>query len=130
MKTILICGSRNWDDKETILQVFLDFNEKVKIMHGGAVGADSLAGEIAKELDFEEIIFYPDWNKYGKAAGIKRNIQMLQEKPDEVIAFWDGQSRGTKHTTNLATKMDIPVTIWYNYREYETTDDILYREII
>ena len=124
MKTILVCGSRDWTDKDIILEALPFAIEKIKIIHGGAKGADSLAGEIAQELGFEVVVFYPDWKKYGKAAGFKRNIQMLQENPDEVIAFWDGQSRGTKHTIDSDKKRNIPVTIWYEY------DDILDREIL
>lgn len=124
MKTILVCGSRDWIDKDIIREALPFAIEKIKIIHGGAKGADRLAGEIAKELGFEVVIFYPDWTKYGKAAGFKRNIQMLQENPDEVIAFWDGQSRGTKHTIDSAKKMNIPVTIWYDY------DDTLARETL
>lgn len=124
MKTILVCGSRDWTDKDIIREALPFAIEKIKIIHGGAKGADSLAGEIAKELGFEVVIFYPDWKKYGKAAGLRRNLQMLQENPYEVIAFWDGQSRGTKHTIDEAKKRNILVTIWY---DYDTTLD---REIL
>ncbi len=36
---------------------------------------------------------------------------MLESKPDLVLAFWDGQSRGTKHTITEARRRNIPVVL-------------------
>ncbi len=122
MKTILVCGSREWTDKESIRRVLFEeaSQRTILIIHGGARGADRLAGEIAKEQGFHVKVFYPDWEKYGKSAGFVRNKEMLVEgKPDEVIAFWDGKSRGTMHTINLAQGMNIPTTII----EHDALDD-------
>ena len=55
--------------------------------------------------------FPADWDTYGKQAGFIRNIQMLDEKPDLVIAFQKNASRGTQHTINEARKRGIPVEV-------------------
>ena len=34
-------------------------------------------------------------NRYGRGAPLKRNLQII-DYADCVLAFWDGQSRGTK----------------------------------
>lgn len=78
------------------------------ILHGGARGADRLADIIARALGFEVEVYPADWT-LGKYAGILRNLEMLDSKPDLVIAFWDGSSRGTKHTMDAAFKRGIPV---------------------
>jgi hypothetical protein len=36
---------------------------------------------------------------------------MLDEKPDLVIAYWNGKSNGTAHTISEARKRGIPVEV-------------------
>jgi hypothetical protein len=68
------------------------------VIHGGAGGADRMAGSLAVKLGLGTPIVYPaKWREQGRAAGHIRNRLMLdQEQPDLVIAFWDGESPGTK----------------------------------
>lgn len=50
-------------------------------------------------------MFVADWKRYGKAAGPIRNSQMLEYVKQEnplVVAFWDGESHGTRDTINKA----------------------------
>lgn len=72
--------------------------EGTLIVHGGAPGADRMAGSLALKLGLCTPIVYPaDWRLYGPSAGAIRNRLMLDvEKPDLVIAFWDGESPGTR----------------------------------
>ncbi len=77
------------------------------IISGGAPGADTLAEVAAAELNLETTIFPADWERYGRSAGPKRNLQMLDTEPDLVIAFAGG--RGTAHTVRHALKRGIPV---------------------
>lgn len=62
-------------------------------------GVDKLAREWAREKEIEIRMFYADWNKYGPAAGPKRNKQMAEYVGKEgfLIAIWDGKSKGTKN---------------------------------
>lgn len=69
------------------------------------------ADYVAQELGLLVKRFKPDWERFGKRAGIERNLQMLNEKPDRVIAFWDGVSPGTRHTITEARNRGIPVEI-------------------
>lgn len=112
---ILVCGSRHFYDWRLLENILYELNkeEPIKcIIHGGAAGTDSLAGQYAK-YQYHEVEVYPaDWGKYGKAAGPIRNKQMLDEgKPDLVIAFWDGKSPGTRNMIEQATKANIPVKV-------------------
>jgi YspA, cpYpsA-related SLOG family len=114
---VLVCGSRTWTDWAAVRRAVFDESlilpwDANTIIHGGAIGADSIAGCIAKELGCKIELYLPDWEKYGKSAGIYRNQQMvLDGKPDKVIAFWDGVSRGTKHMVSFAAVHNIPVQI-------------------
>ena len=91
---------------------------KIKtLIHGGAVGADLLAAhsvekynkELQESFDIDKMItieeFPANWKKYGKSAGIIRNIDMLQNgDPDIVIGFPGG--RGTAHMLDISQKAD------------------------
>jgi hypothetical protein len=121
---ILICGSRTFNDSRAIEEQLGTFEgiEGITIIHGGARGADSLAGNIAKKLGWKQLVFLPDWDLHGKCAGIVRNDLMLDQQPDLVMAFWDGKSRGTQHTIREATKRKIKVIIHYDKRNFNQSD--------
>ena len=80
-----------------------DMAAPTEIVSGGAAGADSLGQRYASEMGLEFTGFLPEWDKHGKSAGFRRNVQIV-DYADKVIAFWDGISRGTKHTIGLAEK--------------------------
>lgn len=111
---ILVCGGRDWSNR-TLTDGVLDgfrqqYHEKGKpivIVEGGAQGADTLAKEYAikHDIPFEE--YRAEWNKYGRAAGPKRNTDMLNSGIDVVVAFPGG--RGTHDTIRKAEKIGIRV---------------------
>lgn len=111
---IAIVGSRSFSDYN-IAKSYLDKKLKdiniSKIISGGAIGADTIANAYAKErnINFQE---YPaDWDKYGKSAGIRRNL-VMSDVCNVLIAFWDGESRGTEHMINVcSSKKHIKVII-------------------
>ena len=65
-----------------------------------APGVDTLAVRWANYHGYPLKEFPADWNKYGKAAGYRRNVEMA-EYADLLIAFWDGKSPGTKHMIDI-----------------------------
>jgi hypothetical protein len=81
-----------------------------KIVSGGAIGTDKLGEKFAEDNNIETEIYLPNWNKFGKKAGYIRN-KLIIENCDEVIAFWNGKSPGTKLTIDIAKKLNIPVHI-------------------
>lgn len=106
---IAVVGSRSFDDYELLankLRQCLPF----VLVSGAASGADNLSEKFADEHNLRKIIFPAEWDKYGKRAGFIRN-KMIVENADLVIAFWDGVSKGTKNTINLAKKNDVPVYV-------------------
>jgi hypothetical protein len=65
------------------------------IIHGGAPGADAMAGEFANVSNIREVVFQADWKKYGRRAGPLRNQRMIDEgNPDLVVAFPGGRGTG------------------------------------
>lgn len=105
---VLCCGSRNWSDwtviKLTLYRMMLAVGF-FRVLHGGARGADSISGGAAQQLNLDVDVVRPDWSRYGTAAGFIRNVTMLERRPDYVIAFWDGRSRGTLHTIQKAVNV-------------------------
>lgn len=111
---VLVCGDRNWVEYDKIRRrLELLPKEDTIIIHGAARGADTIAGIVGYQLNFKVKQFTAQWLKYGKAAGAIRNKEMLDQKPDLVIAFHSNldQSKGTKNCINEAKRRGIPVEI-------------------
>jgi hypothetical protein len=110
---VLVCGSRNWFDRNVIFRRLSQLSKDTVVLEGEASGADSLARDVAIALSLEVRRFPADWEKYGRAAGPIRNREMLDEKPDLVIAFHSDlwKSRGTADTVREAKKRGIPVEV-------------------
>lgn len=83
------------------------------LIHGKARGADSIAAAAAERIGMRVTAVPADWEAHGKRAGILRNILMLEEwEPDVVVAFWNGNSPGTRHMIETSKKRDLPVRVW------------------
>ena len=104
---IAIIGSRN---------IFVDNlgqylpENTTEIVSGGANGVDSCAEEYAESNKIKLKEFLPEYEKFGKGAPLKRNIQII-EYADEILAFWDGKSRGTKFVIDTCKKIGKKITV-------------------
>lgn len=114
---VLVTGDRNWNDFDYItatLSAMRQTHGLTEICHGAARGADTLAGQAAKNLGIPSTEFPANWKKHGRAAGPLRNKEMLDQfKPDLVVAFHSNikDSKGTKNCVLEARKRDIPVLL-------------------
>jgi YspA, cpYpsA-related SLOG family len=108
---VVVCGSRGWEDRTAIAARIGILPAKSTIVHGGAKGADEIAARAAVLFGHEVEPHFPDWNMYGKKAGYVRNRRMIETAPDLVLAFWDGDSPGTRQMIGLARRYSIPVEI-------------------
>lgn len=103
---LAIVGSRTFNNyqllEETILQNY-DLSVIDEIISGGAIGADTLAETFAHKFNINLTIFKPQWDVYGKKAGYLRNEDIVGNA-DNVIAFWDGCSKGTKNSIDIARR--------------------------
>jgi hypothetical protein len=105
-----VIGTRRFEDYALMHATLNKINNKFKIdliISGGAQGADSLAEKWADSYEIKTIIHKPDWSVGKKAAAI-RNIKIVEDS-DIIIAFWDGISKGTKMTIDMATKNKKPI---------------------
>jgi len=108
---IAIIGSRSFNNYDMACQV-LDKMDISLVVSGGAQGADSLGERYANEHNIPTLIFKPDWQRYGRGAGIVRNRDIIAHC-DHVVAFWDGESKGTENSLQQAKENKKPVTIFW-----------------
>lgn len=111
---VIIAGSRNYSNFSELCFVcdyYLSHSPKVEIVCGGARGADSLGKRYAELKGYKIKEFIPDWDKFGKSAGYRRNVEMANYA-DVLIAFWDGNSKGTGHMIDIMKNFNKP------YRTY------------
>lgn len=129
---VVICGSRFRDaDFNQLLAVSCAIDARIAqlpqgttVITGGAQGADWWAHKQAGHCGLSRKVIRADWDKHGKRAGILRNLQMLDEQPDTVIAFWDGESKGTAHTISEAERRGIPVEVIQPLHADQTREDV------
>lgn len=121
---IIIAGSRDFNDykllktsiRDILKNASLKDINKIKIISGTARGADQLGERFAKQFKLEVVKFPADWDRFGKRAGYIRNEEMAKYSVKNgsygmLVAFWDCESRGTKHMIDLAKKRGLEVHI-------------------
>lgn len=106
---LLIAGSRDFNDYQLLKKSIKPENIEC-IISGCARGADTLAIKYAKEFNIPVEKYPADWNKYGRSAGYIRN-KLMVSKATAVICFWDGQSKGTRHTINITKEAKKPLKV-------------------
>lgn len=94
---VAIVGSRTYPTADHIFEFIDNLPTDVEIVSGGAGGPDSWAVWHAKKRGMPTRVFPADWHTHGKRAGFLRN-QTIVDRADVVVAFWDGESRGTADT--------------------------------
>lgn len=110
---VIVAGSRNFNNYSLLEKTLNSFSEthgSIEIVSGGARGADTLGERYAKEHNCPLKVFPAEWDKFGKGAGYIRNAEMAAYA-DALVAFWDGQSKGTKHMIELAQRSGLTVQV-------------------
>jgi hypothetical protein len=100
---LLICGSRSIKDPEVIQRAVTTsgFEPITEVVTGGAPGVDTLADRWAHDNFIDRTVMHANWGGRGKGAGYHRNERMVSYS-DAVVAIWDGSSKGTAHTIQIA----------------------------
>jgi hypothetical protein len=113
---VLVTGSRDWDDDPllciTLAMVVQEAPAGARpvIVHGACPrGADNTADIWARNHQLAIERHRADWSRHGRAAGFRRNAEMVALGADVVLAFIKDGSRGASHTADLAEKAGIPV---------------------
>ena len=113
---IIVAGSRNFTNYnylknklDSILnEVIVSYD--IIIVSGTARGVDTFGEKYAEERGLAVERYPANWDKYGKSAGYRRNVEMAKNA-DVLVAFWDGSSKGTKHMIDIAQKKGLIVRV-------------------
>lgn len=134
---VAIVGSRDFPDLSRIRRFVQSLAAKhpdATLVSGGARGADQTAESYARREGLSVLSFRPvelanttfgilrchdpweaelldaRYSTYGQAC-YARNI-LIVEQADQVVAFWDGKSKGTDHTLTIARTAGRPVHVY------------------
>lgn len=105
---VAVVGSRSLVVKD--MQKYLP-DGVTEIVSGGADGVDTCAKEYAQKHNIRLTEFVPEYNLYGRAAPLKRNMKIIGYS-DVIIALWDGQSKGTEHVIRNCRKIGKPIIVY------------------
>lgn len=116
IKRVVVAGCRdynNYEQAREFIEICICKTKKendIVFLSGDCHGADALGIRYAKESGFKTEHYPAQWQKYGKSAGPKRN-EIMAQRCDFVICFWDGKSKGTKSMIDLAQKYQKEIRI-------------------
>lgn len=125
MLRVLVSGTRDGVDY-IVIKYAIDYVSKLyhgyhfTLIHGTANGVDKQTAHYCSSLRWVVEEFRPEWNKYGKYAGIGRNQDMVNSKPDYGIFIPSVNSRGTYDCLQRYKILNKPY-ILYNPEEREFT---------
>lgn len=123
---ILVSGSRSWSRPDVVAECLTILARAVAtagdtvfvVVHGAApLGADAQAdawvrtAEHPWELQVTAERHPANWREHHKAAGFKRNAEMVRLGADLALFFWRDASPGTGHTLRLAEEAGIPTWV-------------------
>lgn len=112
---VIVAGSRGINDSTEVFghldKILVNLKEKnLEIVTGLASGPDTLGKEWAEKEAVQVAQFPADWDRFGKRAGFVRN-QDMSWYGTHLIAFWDGESSGTKNMIETATRDGLTVKV-------------------
>lgn len=120
---VVINGSRQFTNynllEEKCYEILAPYIEKgfnIIIREGSARGADTLAIRFAKENNFELQDYKADWDRFGRGAGFKRNIEMIEgvngDKKANILISFNMNTPGTNHTIRYAMNQALWVSVY------------------
>lgn len=124
-------GSREWSDVHAlraVLDGLLAEHGALEVVHGACPrGADAIADQWVTDqqqagADVVVERHPADWGRHGRAAGLRRNTEMVAAGADLVVAFMQpgAANRGTAHCMQAARRAGIPV------RRYPQPTEVLW----
>lgn len=121
MKRIAFIGSREYKDLDLVSEYIGGLTERSVIVTGGHYdpdrkmsyptrGVDAAAFYAALAWGHVPVLVVANWEAHGKAAGHVRN-PVIVDLADEVRAFWNGKSSGTKAGIDYARCINKPLVV-------------------
>ena len=135
MRRLLVTGSRSWSDdylirvalRAAVISLGVPASE-VTLVHGGARGADQLAGRAGRQLGMRIEVHEAQWRRctedcihdlratrsYCPEAGYRRNAEMIasMEPAALTLAFAANVPSGTSGCAQVARRCGLDVVDW------------------
>lgn len=106
---LIVAGGRDFADFDLLAETLFPLGD-FELVCGEAKGADLLGRKYAELAQLPIHSFPADWESLGRRAGFFRNARMASFA-DELVAFWDGESRGTQHMIRTMQALGKPVIV-------------------
>lgn len=113
---VIVAGGREFNNYQMVKEALDELRltcPNISIVCGEARGADTFGRKYAEENNLpidSHPVTAADWKTYGKGAGYRRNEDMAKVA-DALLAFWDGESKGTKHMIDLSRKYNLLIKV-------------------
>lgn len=113
-RRVLVTGSRNWQDRQVIRDALARVWHPEAVLVSGAcpTGADALCEACWSHWGGQVERHPADWGRLGRAAGPRRNAQMVALGADVCLAFILDGSSGATQTAALAQRAGILTRIF------------------
>lgn len=111
---VAIVGSRKFDDAEKVYGKICENIPRncTEIVSGGAKGVDTLAQRYAEEHGVFMKVFLPEYEKFGKAATLIRNTEIVKYS-DYIFVFIHDDSSGSVDTAKKCLELGKPFSVIY-----------------
>jgi hypothetical protein len=107
----IIAGSRVITNYSLVEQAVKESGfELTKIISGGANGVDKLGEQYANNNNIPIRVFFAEWDRYGRKAGILRNEEMAKQA-QACIVIWDGFSKGSANLIKIARRRNLQLFV-------------------
>ncbi|OKA03367.1 SLOG family protein [Amycolatopsis regifaucium] len=120
---VLVTGSRTWTDttmiRDALAKIWQWRPDTVLVTGACPRGADKLAEECWTHWGGQIEQWLADWDRHGRAAGLRRNEHMVNAGADYCLAFIHDNSRGATHCAEAAQRAGIHTVI------HRTATDVL-----
>jgi len=107
-----ITGSRNFKDENVFRRVLSEFAELIDFILIEGTKEEKELDKYIRDWCWTYavplVMYFPDWRpngEYDKGAGLRKMNKIVKDS-DAVIAFWDGESRGTKMAIERAVNLE------------------------
>ena len=108
---LIIAGSRTFTDYQLLCQTLAPERHRITAgHHRRRPGRGSARLSLGLEAPGQHQLFRADWERFGKAAGVRRNHQMAQAG-DVLVAFHVNNSPGTAHMIACMRALGKPVVV-------------------
>lgn len=109
---VAIVGSRGFSDTSAATDYVRGLPVGTEVVSNGVRGVGAAAERAARYRGMKVTVFYANQKLYGADAGTVRDQQIVAYV-DRVVAFWDGDSLGTKAVIDMARQAGKAIEIVY-----------------